>query len=447
MNTRGRLAGRVIAYAVAISFLATAALTIGATTASAASVGRISGSVTSAGSGRAVSGICVSLYTTSGVRTADAPACTSTQGTYSLKAARSGSYDVLFSDPGLVYVSQWYQNKPTQATAIPVQVRTGRTTGNINAAMVAAAVPPPAPTVTNVGPTSGPTAGGTSVTITGTNLSAATSVHFGPTAGAITSNSATQVVATSPAGGAGTVDVTVTTGGGTSPTSVADHFTYTAATGAITAVGPFLTQTNQPSRASELISVSPAAAGDVLALAVEEKFPTTPAFSVATVTGGGVTTWHKAIGGPTTDAQHGQELWWGTVTAPGASTIAVGFTAASTAGTSESATSLDVQEFHSSMGGGTVWAVDATGVLDTGVSTTTPRYPSLTPTGSHEAYFGYLAIPGWVSAGSTPGVVYQPDVRGNQCAYDVDVSASITPTTSSVASQTFFSIGMLLKAS
>jgi hypothetical protein len=33
MNTRGRLTGRVIAYAVAISFLATAALTIGATTA------------------------------------------------------------------------------------------------------------------------------------------------------------------------------------------------------------------------------------------------------------------------------------------------------------------------------------------------------------------------------------------------------------------------------
>ena len=111
---------------------------------------------------------------------------------------------MLFSDPSLVYVSQWYQNKPTQATAIAVQIRTGRTIGNINAAMVAAGVPSPVPTVTNVNPTSGPTAGGTSVTITGTNLSGATSVHFGATAGAITSNSATQVVATSPAGGAGT---------------------------------------------------------------------------------------------------------------------------------------------------------------------------------------------------------------------------------------------------
>ena len=53
--------------------------------------------------------------------------------------------------------------------------------------------PTPAPTVTNVNPTSGPTAGGTSVTITGTNLSAATSVNFGATAGAIISNSATQI--------------------------------------------------------------------------------------------------------------------------------------------------------------------------------------------------------------------------------------------------------------
>ena len=447
MKTRGRLAGRVIAYAVAISFLATAALTIGATTASAASVGRISGSVTSVGSGRAVSGICVSLYTTSGVRTADAPACTSTQGVYSLRAARSGSYDVLFSDPSLVYASQWYQNKPTQATAIAVQVRTGRTIGNINAAMVAAGAPPPVPTVTNVNPTSGTTAGGTSVTITGTNLSGATSVHFGATAGTINTNTATTITATSPAGAAATVDITVTTGGGTSATSSADHFTYTAPAGTITAVGTLQSHTNQPSVASEMISVSPAAAGNVLALAVEEKFPTTPAFSVATVSGGGVTTWHRALGGPTIDTQHGQELWLGTVTTPGVSTITVTFTAASAAGTSESATSLDVQEFHSSIGAGTVWAVDASGVVDTGTPTTTPHYPALTPTGSHEAYFGYLAIPGWVSAGSTPGVVYQTDLRGNQCAYDVDVSAAITPTASSVASQTFISIGMLLKAS
>ena len=83
----------------------------------------------------------------------------------------------------------------------------------------------PVPGVTGIAPTTGPTSGGTSVTITGTNLDSATSVDFGLTAGAITADSATSITATSP-GGSGTVDVTVTTAGGTSATSGADKFTY-----------------------------------------------------------------------------------------------------------------------------------------------------------------------------------------------------------------------------
>jgi hypothetical protein len=86
---------------------------------------------------------------------------------------------------------------------------------------------PPAPTVTGVSPTSGPQGGGTSVTVTGTNLSNATAVDFGSTAGAITTDSATSLTATSPAG-SGTVDITVTTPGGTSTTGSADQFTYVA---------------------------------------------------------------------------------------------------------------------------------------------------------------------------------------------------------------------------
>ena len=309
----------------------------------------------------------------------------------------------------------------------------------------------PAPTVTNVSPTSGTTAGGTSVTITGTNLSSATSVHFGATAGVINTNSATQITATSPAGAAATVDVTVTTAGGTSAISSADHFTYVSGSTTISAVGTLVTDTvDFPAlTTTETISVSPAAVGNVLALAVEEKFPGggATAFSVATVSGGGVTTWHKALGGPTFDDIHGQELWWGTVTTAGASTITVTYT--SVPGTAGSAASLDVQEFHSSIGIGTTWNVDPPGgVVDTGVATTTPNYPTLTPAASHEAYFGYLSVIASVPDGTTPGFVYQTDARGNQCAYAVDVSAAITPTAgTTVGSQTFFSIGMLLTAS
>ena len=69
-----------------------------------------------------------------------------------------------------------------------------------------------APTVTSISPTTGPTAGGTSVTITGTNLTGATSVNFGSEAATeVTVVDATTVTATAPSGTAGGVDVTVTT--------------------------------------------------------------------------------------------------------------------------------------------------------------------------------------------------------------------------------------------
>ena len=85
------------------------------------------------------------------------------------------------------------------------------------------------PTVTNVKPNTGPVTGGTIVTITGTNFFAVTAVNFGGTpAASFTVNNPGQITATSPPGATGTVDVTVTTAGGTSAPNPADQFTYTA---------------------------------------------------------------------------------------------------------------------------------------------------------------------------------------------------------------------------
>jgi hypothetical protein len=88
-----------------------------------------------------------------------------------------------------------------------------------------------APTVSGVSPALGPASGGTKVTITGTNFTGATGVAFGGTAAAsFTVVSATQITATAPAGTGGTtVDITVTTAGGTSATSSADRFQFIAA--------------------------------------------------------------------------------------------------------------------------------------------------------------------------------------------------------------------------
>ena len=99
----------------------------------------------------------------------------------------------------------------------------------------------PGPTVTGVSPSSGPTAGGTSVTVTGTNLTGATAVDFGTghPGTSISGVTATSLTVTSPAG-TGTVDVTVTTPNGTSAVNApSDQFTYNApALPTVTGVSP-----------------------------------------------------------------------------------------------------------------------------------------------------------------------------------------------------------------
>jgi alpha-tubulin suppressor-like RCC1 family protein len=85
---------------------------------------------------------------------------------------------------------------------------------------------PACPTVTGVAPSSGPTAGGTAVTISGTNLAEATAVRFGNTkAASFTVESPTTISAVSPAG-SGTVGVTVATPLGTSVTGAANQFSF-----------------------------------------------------------------------------------------------------------------------------------------------------------------------------------------------------------------------------
>ncbi|MBH0777916.1 IPT/TIG domain-containing protein [Nocardia bovistercoris] len=81
------------------------------------------------------------------------------------------------------------------------------------------------PQLTGVNPNSGPLAGGTAVTLTGTNFTGATAVRFGTTpATSFTVVSATQITAVAPAGSAGAVDVTVVTPGGAA--TLAKSFFY-----------------------------------------------------------------------------------------------------------------------------------------------------------------------------------------------------------------------------
>jgi hypothetical protein len=96
-----------------------------------------------------------------------------------------------------------------------------------------------APTVTSVNPLAGSTNGGTSVTVTGSDLGGATAVNFGATPGTaiVVNATGTSLTVTSPAHSAGQFDVTVVGPGGTSATSGNDKFTFDA-TPTITGIAP-----------------------------------------------------------------------------------------------------------------------------------------------------------------------------------------------------------------
>ncbi len=83
------------------------------------------------------------------------------------------------------------------------------------------------PTVTAISPSSGSTAGGTSVTITGTDFTGATGVTLGGTAAtSVSVVNATTITCTTPAHAAGAVSVLVTTPGGSNTANTL--YTYVA---------------------------------------------------------------------------------------------------------------------------------------------------------------------------------------------------------------------------
>ena len=93
---------------------------------------QIEGTVTSS-SAAGISGAAVTVYNSAGQ--AVASATTNSNGTYTATMLDGGSYRVRFSSPG--YVTQYYNNQATLATATAVSVPSGGTVTAINARLVA----------------------------------------------------------------------------------------------------------------------------------------------------------------------------------------------------------------------------------------------------------------------------------------------------------------------
>lgn len=110
-------------------------------------------------------------------------------------------------------------------------------------------------------------------------------------------------------------------------------------------------------------------------------------------------------------------LYIGTVTAASAATVTV--TWSGTVPTGQII--ISGHEFHSSAGS---WAADTTATLN---SAGTATWPTLTPSGTGELYYGYALNTGTAVAGSTSGFTYLNDTSGNGMAWDLAVSAAAAP--------------------
>ena len=185
------------------------------------------------------------------------------------------------------------------------------------------------------------------------------------------------------------------------------------------------------------LAVSPQHAGDLLTLVVKVESST---ITVASVTGGGVSSWARAEGPYTGYAGHDLEIWTGPVNTAGASSITVGFSGS----VSTVYTALASQEFSAS-GSSLVWSVD-NGAGISNASSTTATFPKLTPSGTGELYFGYAAVANTASAGSTTGFTYATTSDGDVSAYDTSVSAAVQPTSSQSPAGVSGAVGVLISA-
>jgi hypothetical protein len=151
-----------------------------------------------------------------------------------------------------------------------------------------------APTVTGVSPSSGPTTGGTAVTITGTNFVSGAAVMFGATAATnVVVTSATQITATTPSSATGAVNIVVTNPDAQRGT-LTNGFTYTSPTApTVTSVSPnsgpatggtAVTITGTNFVAGATVTFGSAAATNVVVVNGTTITATTPANAKGTVT-------------------------------------------------------------------------------------------------------------------------------------------------------------------
>ena len=249
------------------------------------------------------------------------------------------------------------------------------------------------PTISSLSPSSGPAAGGTNVTIVGTNFQSGAVVKFGAVTGTTTSVTATTIVARSPAQAVGVVTVTVTNPSGQVATA-AQTFRYLAAAPTVSGMSPLsgpvaggtnvtisgsgfqngvivrfgsLQATVSSVTTTSLVARSPAqAAGPVVVTVQNPDGQSTQASQTFTYQGGPVVTGLSVLSGPTSGGT--QVTVTGTGFQPGAT---VRFGTVSAAISASSATSLVVSTPAQSAGASVVTVVNPDGQVGQAAQTFT----------------------------------------------------------------------------
>ncbi|MDR3650253.1 MAG: hypothetical protein P4L20_14250, partial [Acidimicrobiales bacterium] len=188
------------------------------------------------------------------------------------------------------------------------------------------------------------------------------------------------------------------------------------------------------------LAVSPKTVGDLLVVSAQEGLA---GYTVTSISGGGVSTWTKAVQfagtlGGTSDV----ELWYGKVTTVGASTVTFTWSSSISGHHPE----YTAQEFSAGLGASTVWALDKTGTLN-GASSTSVPLPSLTPSGTGELYVSYAVVANNATGGSTSGFTFVVTSESNVVAYDTGVSGAVSPVATQSPAGASSSAAVLFSAS
>lgn len=147
------------------------------------------------------------------------------------------------------------------------------------------------------------------------------------------------------------------------------------------------------------VAVSPVVVGDEIVLTTQ--IPT-GSVTVSSISGGGVTNWTKAVVSAGNGTVNRVEMWVGTVSSIGSSTITV--TYSSSAGAVE----IAATEFTAAgVNASTSWGIESTASQLNSTSSATVTFPNMVPVNGAELYVGYAQVQNPpATSGSTTGFSY-----------------------------------------